>query len=56
MTNREMEMDAWREQMFEMRANGMQTYSFAEWKRRQEAMRVLFDRHIQREIDLSRGK
>lgn len=56
MTKREMEMDAYREQMFERRANGIDTCSFAEWKRHQEAMRALFDRHIQREIDLSRGK
>ncbi len=61
MTQHEMDMDAYREQMFERRANGIGTVSFAEWKRQHEAMRALFEsreyrRHIDRKIDLERGK
>ena len=61
MTQHEMDMDAYREQMFERRANGIGTCSFADWKRQQAAMAALFEsrdyrRHISREIDLARGK
>jgi hypothetical protein len=43
MTKNEMAMNAYREEMFERQANGIKTHSFAEWKRRKEAMRVLFE-------------
>jgi len=61
MTKHEMDMDAYREQMFERRANGIDTCSFAEWKRQQATMRAFFEsrsyaRHVEREIDLARGK
>ena len=61
MTKHEMDMDAYQEQMFERRANGIDTCSFAEWKRQQATMRAFFEsrsyaRHVEREIDLARGK
>jgi hypothetical protein len=61
MTKHEMDMDAYQEQMFERRANGIETCSFAEWKRRNKAMRAFIEsrsyaRHVEREIDLARGK
>jgi hypothetical protein len=61
MTKREMDMDAYLEEMFERRANGIGTSSFAEWKRHKATMRAFFEsrdyrRHIDREIDLARGK
>ena len=50
MKKREIEMspenerkEMWREKMFEMRANGMKTYSFAEWKRRQPVRLVILN-------------
>jgi hypothetical protein len=47
--------------MFERRANGIETCSFAEWKRHQATMRAFFEsrsyaRHIDRKIDQDRGK
>jgi hypothetical protein len=61
MTKNEMAKDAYQEQMFERRANGIETCSFAEWKRHQATMRAFFEsrsyaRHVEREIDLARGK
>jgi len=66
MTKNEMAKDAYQEQMFERRANGIETCSFAEWKRHpwkrhQATMRAFFEsrsyaRHIDRKIDQDRGK
>ena len=55
------ERDAYQEQMYERRANGIDTCSFAEWKRHQATMRAFlksrsYARHVEREIDLARGK
>jgi hypothetical protein len=54
-------MDAYREEMFERRANGIDTCSFAEWRFQKATMRAFIEslsyaRHIDREIDLARGK
>ena len=35
--------EAYAEEMFERRANGIPTCSFAEWKRRREAIAKLFE-------------
>jgi len=61
MTKNEMAKDAYQEQMFERRANGIETCSFAEWKRHQATMRAFFEsrsynRYIDRKIDQERGK
>ena len=61
MTKNEMDMDAYREEMFECRANGIGTCSFAEWKRQRDAfyerfMSIDVKLHDQRQIDLDRGK
>jgi hypothetical protein len=61
MTKNEMAKDAYQEQMFERRANGIETCSFAEWKRQQATMRAFFEsrsyaRHIDRKIDQERAK
>ena len=61
MTKHEMDMDAYQEQMFERRANGIDTCSFAEWRFQKATMRAFIEslsyaRHIEREIDLDRGK
>ena len=57
MTKNEMAMDAYQEQMFERRANGIETCSFAEWKRQQATMRAFFEsRSYDRKIDQERGK
>ena len=41
-TDPQLEIDAWAEQQFEARANGIPTVSFEEWKRRNEARRQFF--------------
>jgi hypothetical protein len=44
MTNNQydLDMEAYHEEMFERRANGMGTMTFAEWKSRREAIRAYF--------------
>lgn len=37
-----LEREAWREQAFEMRANGIKPPTFAAWKRRRAALAELF--------------
>ncbi len=39
----DLEKEAWAEQQFEARANGIPTVSFEEWKRRNEARRQFFE-------------
>jgi len=39
----DLEREAWAEQQFEARANGIPTVSFEEWKRRNEARRQFFE-------------
>ena len=38
----DLQKEAWAEQQFEARANGIPTVSFEEWKRRNEARRQFF--------------
>ena len=60
MTQKELDMDAYYEQMFGRRANGIQTCSFAEWKRMKAAFASAYDKmqrqRIDRQIDMDRGK
>ena len=56
MTQKELEMDAYREQMFERRANGIETCSFAEWKRMKAAFASAYDRMQRQREDRQPGR
>lgn len=42
MTDEELELEQYNEQMFERRANGLEAVPFEEWKERRERIRQLF--------------
>lgn len=55
------ERDAYHEEMYERRANGIEEITFREWRFQKATMRAFIEslsyaRHIEREIDLARGK
>ena len=59
--NLDTQMSWYNEEMFERRANGIETCSFKEWKRRRDAINAYFmsidvKQHHQRIIDSERGK
>ena len=54
--NLDMEMSWYNEEMYERRANGIATCSFKQWKEKRAMFDSLYAKHIEREIDLARGK
>lgn len=54
--NLDLEMSWYNEEMYERRANGIETTTFKKWKAQRAMWQKEFDRHISLEIDLARGK